>query len=605
MDQPTPRAERIVLALQYFGGDREPALRLADTLAELEPQFNPTAVFLFVHAFDCEPPPASLVVKLREKFRTVVHKSTTKWMGYPDGCAAMWLDSIDWARAAKQNGETSADCMLTFEADCSPLVPDWIARLVETFDRENPVSVMGDHHPFTAKGRPRGEGHINGNLVVSLKSSAVLDQIAAYRTEHRKKDPWDVIIYPKFASLGVKNVGEIQSDYKSQSLSPAYLTGLARAGVIFHHGCKDESVRDWVSGRGSKIPPYEPPNPKEGLFYYSDTKPSVFQQGFVGGLVEFDQPLFEGKTLFARKNGSHVNCDGTDWLAFRLQKSVPELAATTDRWEEPAEVWMSKLDRKTNKAQIVGPVQGLARWDQPGWQDGYGDPRLFLFQGRPHLAYSHLAYNPKGEVIATNQRLVALGRDMVSVLRDVSLPHGKNFAKAGLHEKNWAFFEDHGKLRFVYSTHPTHTVVEVGTGRAWKSTPFGGAEKWSRAWGDPRGGTMPVKVGGSWLSLFHSHREEPIIRRRYHVGAVCFSSEHASFQATQFSKRPLFTGSLNDGLAWMLGSSVGFSPQVLFPGSAELTEDGKALFVVSGLNEHSVAWHQVPLEKLFASFKRE
>lgn len=581
------------------------ALRLADTLAELEPQFNPTAVFLFVHAFDCEAPPVSLVTKLREKFRTVVHKSTTKWMGYPDGCAAMWLDSVDWARAAKRNGTTTADCMLTFEGDCSPLVPDWIARLVATFDRENPRSVMGDHHPFTGKGRPRGEGHINGNLVISLRELGVLDQIAAYRGEHKMRDPWDVVIFPKFQSLGAKNIGEIQSDYKSQNLSPAYLTGLAKAGVIFHHGCKDDSVRDWVSGKGSRIPQYEPPNPKPGMFYYSDKAPSVFQQGFVGGLIEFDQPLFDGNTLFARKNGSHLNYAGTDWVAFRVSKSTPELAATSERWEEPSEIWVSKLNRGTKQAAVVGRVNGLAKWDQLGWHDGYGDPRLFLFQGKPHLAYSHLAYDPAGKVIATNQRLVALSPDFQSVLRDIPLPYGRNFAKAGLHEKNWGFFEDHGKLRFVYSIHPTHTVVEVGTGRCWKSTPFGGAETWSRMWGEPRGGTMPVKIGGNWVSLFHSHREEPIIRRRYFVGAVSFSTEHASYQALKFSKQPIFTGSLNDGLAWMLGASVGFSPQVLFPGSAELSDDGKSLFVVSGLNEHSVAWHQMPLEKIFAAFKRK
>lgn len=595
MAQPTPPpAEDIVLALQFWEGDKNPSLRLARAIADLEPEFNRQALFLFVHAFDCAPPPEEVVEHVRKKFRTLVVKSTTPWTGYPDGCAALWLDCIDWAREAKRTGLTSAECMLTFEFDCSPLVPDWIAKLVDTFRRVNPKAVMGDHHPFTAPGKPKGFGHINGNLVVSLKSDKVLEQIGSYRHRHKPKAPWDVVIYEDLYRIGSASVIEIQSDYRARNLRPSYLAGLVQQGVIFHHGCKDTSVIDFVSGNIPEAPRFTPDKPVPGLHYFDDTRPSVFAQ-HPGGLVEFPGPLVENGIVFAKHNGSlsdhrlrgHV-------LAYRATVSEPGKAP------QPPSIYVA--DYSLGKAKPLGGVEGLERWPvHLGWENGYADPRLFQSRGDTYMAYSHWGL-VGGKVVACNQRLCRLKDSLTVVDKNVPLPFFNNHPKEGLFEKNWSFFDDGGRIFAVYSILPAHVVIDTMTGRTIRSSSFGGAAHWERLYGQPRGGTPPIPCPGGWMSLFHSSVEEPFPTRRYFVGAYRFSQKGSNYQPAAFTRSPLLEGSLRDGLPWKPTESPE-SPAVIFPGSAHLSDDGKSLEVFSGLNEHSVAWHSLPVEKIFQEMR--
>lgn len=571
------------MALQFWSGDQKQAHQLSKLIADLEPEFNPRATFLLVHAFDCPPPSREWINTLSAKFKTIVLKSETKWVGFPDGCAAMWLDTLDWAKSSLRTGKTTARCLLTFEADCCPLVTDWIDRLVAVFDRENPVAVMGDHHAFTAPGFPRGFGHINGNMVVSLKSLEVLDKIASYRLRHRKKDPWDVVIYPELFVLGSKSIPEIQSDYRVKNLAPSYLRRLVEAGVVLLHGCKDSSARDWVSGTRVEAAPFVPKNTQLGINYFEEAQPSVFEQGFEGGIV-----TFEGVERKNRVNGSSVGFQGKNYLAFRLNQGF-----------EPPEIWLASLE-KPDKAKILGKITGLATWEDETWVNGHADPRLLLIRGKPHVAYSH--FKLVGEkVVLCNQRLAELSPDLLSVVRDIPLPFFNNFPKDGYFEKNWGFFEDRGELMAVHEVFPQHVIVSVDSGKVRRSTPFGGAGKWVENYGQPRGSTPPVRVKEGWLSLFHSHTVGAMPSRRYYVGAYLFSSRESNFQPNYFSKRPLLVGSLRDGFAWR-PEDEDFNPAVIFPGSLELSPDG-GIFTISGLNEHSLAWHHLSKAELSLSFK--
>lgn len=586
---PPAKSEDIVLALQFWEGDRSASLRLAKTIADVEPAFNTQALFLFVHAFDCEPPPAEVVDYVAKKFRTMVVKSTTPWTGYPDGCAALWLDCIDWARKAKRDGLTTAECMLTFEFDCSPLVTDWIDKLVGTFRRVSPKAVMGDHHPYTAAGLPKGFGHINGNMVVSLRSVEVLDQIATYRQRHKPRSPWDVVIYPDLYRIGAVSIPEIQSDYRAHNLRPSYLATLRRNGVLFHHGCKDTSVIDFVSGNVPKAPEFKPDSPIEGLIYLDDTRESVFAQA-EGGLVEFDEPRFSPDgDVWAKHNGSLVSFDGREWLAYR------RTVTPVGRAPEPPELWLADytLGRTSNPRKL----SSLARWGvTSGWVDGYADPRLFVASGRVHLAYSHYAVQ-KGVVVACNQRLCRLS-PQGEVEKNIPLPYFNNHPKAGLFEKNWSFFEDRGRIFAVYSILPQHVVVDTATGRTVRSNSFGGAADWNQTYGQPRGSTPPIRLpNGNFFALFHSHKEEPLPTRRYFVGAYRFSGQSSNCQPVRFTRKPILSGSLRDGLPWDPNTSPE-SPAVVFPGSVSFSPDGSELLVVSGLNEHSVCWHRFEFDKI-------
>jgi predicted GH43/DUF377 family glycosyl hydrolase len=93
-------------------------------------------------------------------------------------------------------------------------------------------------------------------------------------------------------------------------------------------------------------------------------------------------------------------------------------------------------------------------------------------------------------------------------------------------ERNWGFFDDDA-MKAVYTIHP-HVVLslrEAGTRFAASNLYETKVQiPWNiKCWGEPHGGSMPVRVGSCWFAFFQSaNYDESTQRRHYHVGFYGF-----------------------------------------------------------------------------------
>lgn len=169
---------------------------------------------------------------------------------------------------------------------------------------------------------------------------------------------------------------------------------------------------------------------------------------------------------------------------------------------------------------------------------------------------------------------------------------GKNgnslFSNTG-HEKNWLWFWHDGRPHCVYWTTP-HVVYEHDWyhGVIKKHETFLEGSLWMH--GEPRGGTPPVRVDDEYWTFFHSFTPWKYPRRRYHMGALAFSSK-PPFAITRMTSIPLFSASSNDPVREPL-------PITIFACGA-LYEKG-TWHVTFGVNDLRSGWAMIPHKDLSA-----
>lgn len=251
---------KLLLALQYWEGDRERAHQLADLLVRLPADKVPDVGFLLSARHDAKPPDPELVTRLRGEFRdSSGYVCPVGLRGYPGGCNSLWRGTV--LRAA----ELGYDYVLTFEADCSPLVIDWVARLkaavAEAQTRYPNAVVFGAQQGRVVGGRVQCAPHINGNAVFRL-SPGLVELVRKYSPLQRA--PWDIALYPEFQKRGTVDLREIQSDWRSRGFTPEGRANMLARGVVFHHGCRDASLTTQLAAdagiAGSGEAQQEPPD---------------------------------------------------------------------------------------------------------------------------------------------------------------------------------------------------------------------------------------------------------------------------------------------------------------------------------------------------------
>lgn len=578
----------IALCLQYWAGDREAAFELARLLADVEKQRNERAVFVFVHRRDAAPPPLPVLDRLRAKFAgVVVVAGTDPRTGYPDGCNGLWADTIKYLRGIPEELQ-GARWALTFEADCVPMVRDWIEQLVAKLDK-NGANIQGSYQAANP--------HINGNLAVRVDRD-VLQQIHGVNLQVPKEVAWDYWSYSRFQLIGTGDPDAIRSGWNTKKAHPSRLDELVEHGFVFLHGVKDESALRWAKSRlsdGDDSLVAGEERRDGGLYFYPDSIPSSDRQGFSRVVIPWNSPRWlqpDGKFV-QTKNGSRCG----DRIVYRKQIIDTGTGQASCSFLFHGRV---ESDGSVTELGTINNLRTNASLGVDGW-DNYEDPRLFRFKGHLYVAYVHGAYS---ERYLTNVCLGRLDPNTMSVVEHVALPFGDNNPSPKAIEKNWIFFEEAGSLRFVYSAHPMHVVYDVKTGRRWSSTSLGGCEAWNAKYGQPRGGTPPIRFGRHWLTFFHSHLADLDCGRRYFVGAYLFEGPGNNYQPAKFTRVPLLTGSKQDGFSMPLSfRSVLFNPAVIFPGSAEYSDDQKFIKVVSGLNEYALVEHTIPVEALKTAFR--
>lgn len=577
----------IVLALQYWAGDRDRAIALAEHATSARRTKSPNT-FIFVSRFDCDPPPKVLLAKMRRKYAHV-HSvpGTTKLTGHPDGCWGLWKDTIAWFRA--HGSEHSA--ILTFEADCTPLWPDFDERLQTAWEKL-PTSVFMAGHHWTGPAAVWGD-HVNGNCMVRYDEPK-LDRICALIMPAGK--PWDVYFYPVFYELGVSNLPAIRSIYGS-NFTPQHLNMLRSSGAAIQHGDKDGSLQSLArksfgpSEAGFPVLVQNPAAvaPPMGFqwFEYPDEIPSVLSQLPPGSswaeIKAKPLPDENPGDVYLRYNGSACP-NGQSGVAFVYRRQWVPAHTNPEAWRSDL-VWLDGVDPHTGECSRPGRVLDLpARYGAT--LRHLEDPRLVPGPSpdRLRLCYSRASYHPDANR-GVDQTSVIVDANGCPTGAPVTLSAGDN-ALPGTWAKNWGFLP--GSEEVVYKLHPCVEIYNP-TRSEWKVSDS--SESWTHwfpRYGHPRGGTPPIYVPewGGWLSMMQSHSIHPTRQRRYHAGFLLLASDpktgNISPKILATSKNAVLTASERDGFAFPVGT-YGWEPVVVFPTS--LFRIRHDFFVTVGVND--------------------
>lgn len=233
-------SDKILLALQYWEGDREQAMKVARLIADLETRHSDKADFLFVSRFDCGHDSDSITY-VAKKFN--VHTYVNKQRGklWPHGCNSLWFGTMDWVFSYGEAERIPPyKAILTFEADACPLTPNWISELSLFWDRVK-KKVVGPllQHPGT---------HINGNALFS-GDKAFLKWIARDVGGCNPHAGWDYVMASEFKKRGWADCPKMKSWWQTPTSTGETFEELSRQDVVFLHGIKDDSMINHVRKR--------------------------------------------------------------------------------------------------------------------------------------------------------------------------------------------------------------------------------------------------------------------------------------------------------------------------------------------------------------------
>lgn len=253
-------------------------------------------------------------------------------------------------------------------------------------------------------------------------------------------------------------------------------------------------------------------------------------------------------------------------------------------------VWSTRLE--------LPPIEGMV--GTPMAEDG----RLFWVEDQLYLAYTNVRLAPDGCSVRFKQSLVQLRYNIlghgqppsVYVGKVIKLPLGHNHPQDAIHEKNWQFFREDGKLKTVYSICP-HVVIDIERKTTWV-TDCQLAKDWKATWGEPHGGTPPIRIGNQYLSFFNSSVTHTKNQRRYVIGAYMFSTEDGRNKITAMTNRPLLIGSLSEGFLWE--SPVHWEPIVVFACGAVMNANEEVL-ISYGVNDCFSETATIPLKSILSA----
>lgn len=230
---------KILIALQYWDGDRALALDLARYLADLEPTHTNLADFMFMARFDSSLD-ERVAKEVSRKFNVFSVKARRRGKGWPAGCNDLWFSVMEWAYSMIEAKRVPAyKAIFTFEADGAPIPRDWIARLSSEWDR---VSNPG---PVVMAGALQEHGpHINGNALMS-GNLGFLHWVVRKVGGCHPFSGWDFVLAPEFKSQGWANIPGVRSYYNTPTFSKEQYDQMVKEDLIWVHGGKDRSLIDF------------------------------------------------------------------------------------------------------------------------------------------------------------------------------------------------------------------------------------------------------------------------------------------------------------------------------------------------------------------------
>ncbi len=243
---------KILLALQFWEGDRAKAMQTARLIADLQPKRDDRFDFLFSARFDC-PHDMETVRYVANKFavHTFINKNR-RGEGWPHGPNELWFGTVDHVYDFSQAQRfPQYRAILTFEADAYPLTPSWLSVLLEEWHKAEAkgVKMLGSMQPYPAE-------HVNGNCLIS-GDSRYLHWISREVGGTSPHGGWDYVLRHEFKRRGWSDCSAMKSYWGSKSSTDTFLNRLSQEGVVFLHGIKDESVVNYVRNRYMRSSPPE------------------------------------------------------------------------------------------------------------------------------------------------------------------------------------------------------------------------------------------------------------------------------------------------------------------------------------------------------------
>ncbi len=232
---------KLLLALQFFNGDREKAIELANFIAALEPRHSDIADFVFVARYDT--PQSDLAVQtIARKFDVSTFTTRRKAVGWPYGCNEMWFDFMTHLCEQKNAGRLGQyKAVLTFESDCCPLRKGWIESLSDEWDKQNKkvVGHLTNCGPNT--------DHINGNAMFSMDIEFL--RFLRATAGCKANAGWDLAMAREFKKWGWADSKKIISWWRHENLPEQEYEEMLYNGTVLFHGIKDGSLASLVKSK--------------------------------------------------------------------------------------------------------------------------------------------------------------------------------------------------------------------------------------------------------------------------------------------------------------------------------------------------------------------
>lgn len=237
-------ANKMLIVLPFWNGDRGPCNVLARLLADLEPTFSENADILFVARFDTEPDWPT-VEAVSQKFNVFTHISAKRMTGWPMGCNGTFFGSMEWIYHRMSVRKLPAyKVLFNMGADSCPLTKGWIEILLHAWDLANaakPIVMAG------ALLEAGGKWHINGDAALLSGDLTFLKWLATNASNMNAKSGWDWHIASQFEKRGWVGMSFIKSIWnRTNEFTENDWREETAAGTVVLHGQKSFSLLDMV-----------------------------------------------------------------------------------------------------------------------------------------------------------------------------------------------------------------------------------------------------------------------------------------------------------------------------------------------------------------------
>lgn len=231
------KPRKFLIVLNYWNGDREMVINLANLIADLEPKFNDKVDIMFYRRWDANVVPTFVCDKLKVKFEEVHQLACRRRnaVGYPYGANEMFYDLLE--TMGNRDWQIKYYAFLNMEPDCCPLNPDWIKGLLKAYDEA-----------YNEQKSATGHIHVDNNFTH-------LNGASIYATDFWHKaggmniiggpisTAYDVYHRQRIMPLS-RDTNAMLLDFNRKTISEEDLQDLKKNGdsPVYLHGVKDMSA---------------------------------------------------------------------------------------------------------------------------------------------------------------------------------------------------------------------------------------------------------------------------------------------------------------------------------------------------------------------------